>query len=456
MYDHSILFENLTQAAQDGLEVVRIFLQVYSDECPIMLQRKKRGLHTIVVSYGNQNPEELQHQDAYSCIGMFPKGVNFMDCMEVWVPEIEKIQNGFRVDVGSPNAPKLILICGGVGLGKMDMPERLKAAGALSQRAYYPDHMSHVHRDHLSQMQDVHNLRKTQTQVRAVRLDQKGHPDKKQLQAFGLAERPSVFEKASIWFDTCQQLPPMTEHAEHIGCMQLALQTLLQNLEPRGCQQMGQLPAEQSQPPHWQALEAPVLSNKGTLSLGAVDVKHLFQILPFVLHGSVLDLPPKSSTRASRLLQQAQLRFKKTTRDEYRRAQGYPAKLYDVFAKLAWSQKLLCAHLRESGSPERDLTSLDQLEAVVHDGRKAFLEMWPEKCNRPNFWAGVHYADSTNLFGVPSVLNLCMEEGLHGVFKEMVTAVCHLVALLCARVMYCPYFLFRSTHRAGESSIRIL
>jgi hypothetical protein len=166
-------------------------------------------------------------------------------------------------------------------------------------------------------------------------------------------------------------------------------------------------------------LEAPHLTDGGNLSLGAIDIKHLMQILPFALHGDVISLPPVTTTPASRLIQR--LNFNKPALEKYRGAlpRG-TTKIFLAFVALAWSQKHLCAKTRQSGSVERDEAYLALLAQAVRDGREAILANWPELCNIPNFWTAWHYAHSVDLFGIPAVLDLCMEESMHNLYKNQV------------------------------------
>ena len=156
-----------------------VFVVFYSDEYPIGNQRRKKSAH---LTY-----EELQHQDNYNCIGQYPKGILLKDVYEVWQHEFELLQNGFRMEIGTPSHPKQLFVCGGAGLGKFDMPEAQHVAGALGQRAHHPDRMSRIHTDDLSDVsKDIAVERKTQSQMRQVRASQLVNPDKAELQANGL------------------------------------------------------------------------------------------------------------------------------------------------------------------------------------------------------------------------------------------------------------------------------
>jgi hypothetical protein len=95
-FDHSTLFANLAAAEKEGLEVIRVFIQIYLDAFPILASRKNVSSNGIYISFGNLDHDQLQKLDNYFCIGHFPKGVDKHECFTVWIKELVRIQDGFR------------------------------------------------------------------------------------------------------------------------------------------------------------------------------------------------------------------------------------------------------------------------------------------------------------------------------------------------------------------------
>lgn len=420
-FDYSKLFANLAAAEQDGLEVWRIYIQMYVDAFPILSGRKNASSNAIYMSFGNLDQEELQKLENYFCIGHFPKGVNKHECFKVWLTECAQLQDGFRHTF--PTIDKTVFICGGIGIGKFDMPEAQSQAGALQQGADFPDRMSYASKGQLDDLKTDLRL-KTLDHVRDKREEQALNPRdagvRRGLQQVGMHEQPSWFEGPGLHFDVTQQIPPQTCHSELLGVGGKALTLFLSELTPLGRQALNDAMETQVLPPHWDTPGALRLSINGSLQCGVEDIRRHLQLLPFAIHG-MLKLPPRKSTLESKLEAEGRLTFTDKALEKYRkRQQGRRSGTTDLFAAfvaVAWSQKHTLARARRSGSPTEDLASLEELDAAVLAGRAALLKNWPDDFNVPNFLTGRHYKRAVELFGVPAALNLCMEEMNHNLYK---------------------------------------
>ena len=410
-FDHSKLFTNVAQAEAEGLEVFRVFVQVYMDAFPILSSRKNESSEAVYFSVGNWNQEELQRLDNYFCLGHFPKGVNRHECFRVWLSEFAVLQDGFRVTLSSG---KTVFLCGGIGVGKYDMPEAQAQAGALQQGADYPDRHSYIHRDDLDNLDyDLNENRKNLQQLRSVRARQAADPRSNEilteLQQIGMNPTPSALEHPSLQFDVSQQIPPQTCHSELLGIAGKALALFLHELTPIG--QGTLLDAMQNQilPPHWDMPASLRVAHTGNLQCGVEDIRRNMQLLPFAIY-DLLSLPPKTSTLVSKL--ESRLKFTAEALEKYRarkhnkpRSQG-TEDLFTAFVAMAWSLKHTQARCRRSGSPSADRASLGELASAVFAGRKAVHANWPGEFNIPNFVTGRHYASATELYGVPAALSL--------------------------------------------------
>ena len=77
------------------------------------------------------------------------------------------------------------------------------------------------------------------------------------------------------------------------------------------------------------------------------------------------------------------------------------------------------------GSNIVGLTELDDLRKIMKD-------VFPERCNIPNFLYGRHFREAVDNFGVAALLSVCMEEMLHGIPKRQVMNIVILyLHLLC-------------------------
>jgi hypothetical protein len=281
-FDYSTLFSNLAEAEKDGIQVVRAFIQIYLDAFPILSSRKNASSNAIYISFGNLDQEELQRLDNYFCIGHFPKGVNKHECFKGWMSEFVKIQNGFRFYLS--NAKKLVFICGGIGIGKFDMPEAQTQAGALQQGANFPDRFSYVHKDQLGSLDfDLKDNRKTLQQIRAIRSKQAAEPRDagvaSMLQDSGLNEAPSWLENPALHFDVTQQIPPQTCHSELLGIAGKALTLFLGELTPTGRRRLREAMDEQVRPPHWENVGPLCTDLNGNLRGGAEDIRRNMQLI---------------------------------------------------------------------------------------------------------------------------------------------------------------------------------
>jgi hypothetical protein len=321
---------------------------------------------------------------------------------------------------------KTIFICGGIGIGKFDMPEAQTQAGALQQGANFPDRFSYIHHTQLGDVNfNLKENRKTLQHIREIRALQVSNPRDpdvlRELQQAGMHQTPSWLENPALNFDVTQQIPPQTCHSEILGIAGRALTLFLSELTPIGRRDLVAAMERQVLPPHWQVPAALRLSLAGSLQCGVEDIRRHMQLIVFAMHG-MLSLPPKKTTPLSKL--ECRLKFTEDALEKYRgrqhgRRQG-TEKLMTAFVALAWSQKHTLARCRRSGSPARDRESLEEVNAAVLAGRVAVHENWPDNFDIPNFLTGRHYPSSIELFGVGSALSLCMEEMNHNLYKTRV------------------------------------
>ena len=131
----------------EGLQVIRIFIQLFLYAFPILSFRKNASSNAVYISFGNLSQEALQDLNNYFCIGHFPKGVNPHECFLAWLPDFICLQNGFRWSI--PLTDETVFICGGVGIGKFDMPCAQEMTGCLQQSVEFLDRFSAIPSDQL-------------------------------------------------------------------------------------------------------------------------------------------------------------------------------------------------------------------------------------------------------------------------------------------------------------------
>ena len=430
-FDHGKLAANIAAARRDGLPIVRDMKAFYSDSFPILKQRKGCSSNGVYMSSGCADWKDLQNLDSYFILTEFPKGVNPMSCFYVFKPSIRAFQEGLRLRSGPAHAEKEIFYHGGIFLVKGDYPQAQEFAGCLGARANYPDRHSHICKTDLSDLSfDLQKNRTTLDKRRKIRTKQKqcmqSGNTKQLLSANGLTEQLSVFEDQTIWVNPCLNIPPMNEHSEVKGMDELLLTALLRELTDGGIQELQRAIEQQSLPPHWSSLAQPRLSGttNNLTGMGIEDMKHLYQLLPFVLSKAFLAVPPVKKHKKAKQGKQARrhivTKWKDNVLEKYQARANGAEDTYNVFVAAAYSQKHVFAKVRASGSPAADEKSLNELDSALLAFRQAMLGAYPELCHRPNFLFGRHYKEAVRNYGVPALLSVCMEEMLHGLSKDRV------------------------------------
>ncbi len=217
----------------------------------------------------------------------------------------------------------------------------------------------------------------------------------------------------------------MNEHLETMGMGGLFLTAFLGELTKTGQDAFASVLAQQPLPPHWTELAEPRLSISGSLMLGVEDIKHVMQLLPFVMTPSFLHLPPLAKDGASQqrksvpAVQQHVATFTVPAIQKYHRLEMKTASLQSAAVAAAMSQKLVYAKKRAAGSPEADAKSLDELHEALIAFRRAMLEIFPDLCNRVNFLYGRHFREAVRSYGVAALLSVCVEEFLHGLYNTV-------------------------------------
>jgi hypothetical protein len=273
------------------------------------------------------------------------------------------------------------------------------------------------------------------SQIIRVRQAQAQDPDtretKELLNKFGLAVNPSAFEKPAFAFDCQQQIPPVVCHQFFIGLCGRALLLTLTDFTPQGRETLQTVVDGIVRPPDWEAPIALRLSStSGKLMMGAEDIKHVMQIIVFALSGDILELSPvtnraqqkKREVEASshKAFKPLRLKFTAEAEAKYRaRAKEESSNLiFQAFLAMAEALPLLCARTRQSGSASTDKLSLDLLQQKILDCMRILQSNWPTDFLLPNVTTALHYRPAVGLFGVAAVLNLCVEEMFHSVFKH--------------------------------------
>ena len=398
----------------------RLFVQVYADGFPVGNYGNSTAIY---ISLGNFPSTVLMNLDSYFCVGQYPKGANSSECFGVFTPELVKLQNGFTYEI--PGTKKEWFFCGGVGIGKFDYPEAQTQAGCLQQGANFPDRFSHSPKQDMNDLKlNFDDVRKTLTQVRQIRSAQSLAPTSKEtadlLKQNGMHEIPSMWENPVLEFNVTLQDPPMTEHCEVIGMGGKVITFFLNELSPGGQTSLLSAMYNQVIPPHWDLPASLRLSSEKKLKCGAQDILRNLQLLPFAIHGR-LALPPVQATALSNLERESRFAFTKVAQDKYRsRGSNGTKSLYTMIMALALSQKCTHAKTRASGI-EQDGKSLAELGQVILKLRREVLHNYPDDFNTVNFRTGLYIPQATHLYGVPSALNLLMEESNHNIFKLQVT-----------------------------------
>lgn len=409
VYDFEKLFANLEDARSKGLRIVRMGLCLFGDGFGFLNGAKPMSSNGCYISWLNDELTDLSQLD---CIGQYPKGLNHMDCWSVWEPDILQIQAGFTVQL----THETVFVCGGIGLIKADQPQAQQFAGCLSQNANYPDRFSNVHKSQLGDLTiDLGAIRKTQQQLREFRSAQKAQPKsaavKGQLQDAGLCVRPSVFEGRQFQFDVTTQIPPEIYHSLVIGLGGALIRKSLLEMTAKGAEAFVAAFENQPLPPNWNPLVTPKLSTQKDkkLMMGAEDIKHFIQIAPFALRGDILKPARNKSDGRITYTDEAAAKYSKS---------GQTKLFYNAYCDLAKCYKCVFAKTRKSGSPDADTTSLNELDFSIVASITSLQANWPGEFLTPNVNTVRHLRESTRNYGVASLLNVMLEEMLHGRYKR--------------------------------------
>ena len=262
-------------------------------------------------------------------------------------------------------------------------------------------------------------------------LDPTSAETRKCLNDMGMNNRPSAFDNPDFGVNCQVSTPPVVCHADIIGLGGLLLTKFLHELTDAGVETLQLLIDQIQLPPHWQPCTAfRISSTTGKLMMGAEDIKHVLQIMPFALRGDVLNLPPENKQARKKkqrtecnihtALRPVRLTYSHQAKEKYRQrpiGQGTKS-IYRAFIAIAESLCYLCARTRPSGSPTRDAESLNIIHASVVNCRHTLQTNWPNEFNLPNVNTGLHYRMAIRYFGVAGLLNVLVEELMHSTYKH--------------------------------------